>query len=192
MDKKAVLLKCAKKLFSENGYKNTNIARITKLAEMATGTFYNYYSSKDGIFMDIYIEENKKLKEKLMKSINLDDNPMEVIKQLTKMNYQGMIANPILKEWYNRELFIKIEETFKKEKGLDKVDFFYDSIIDVVKYWQENGKMRKDISPEMIMAIFTAIINVDLHKEEIGIDYFPDLLMHLSTFTMEGLMDVSK
>ena len=49
---------CGKKLFVENGFKDTNVAKITKMAGMATGTFYNYYSSKDELFMEIYMDDN--------------------------------------------------------------------------------------------------------------------------------------
>ena len=46
MDKKQQLYDAAKSIFSEKGFKDTNIAAITKAAHMAVGTFYLYYSSK--------------------------------------------------------------------------------------------------------------------------------------------------
>jgi len=188
MDKKAELLKCAKELFTTLGYKNTNISKITKMAGMATGTFYNYFESKDSIFMEIYIEENGKLKEEILKEVDLDANPMEVMHILSKLNYQGMMNNPILRHWYDKETFNKIEQSFKTSNGLDNLDFMYNDFIKIIEYWQENNKIRKDIKSDMIMAIFNALINVDLHKEEIGIKYFPDMMDYLSQFVMDGLM----
>ena len=44
------------------------------------------------------------------------------MKEMMLLNYRGMNSNPILKEWYNREVFHKIERNFR-EKGLDSVDF---------------------------------------------------------------------
>ncbi|MDI9594669.1 MAG: TetR/AcrR family transcriptional regulator, partial [Atribacterota bacterium] len=57
-----------------------------------------------------------------------------------------------------------------------------------VKKWQNERKMRNDIDAEMIMAIFTALINIDTHKEEIGLQYFPQVLEYLTKFIMEGLI----
>ena len=51
--------------------------------------------------------------------------------------------------------------------------------------------MRDDIDSELIMAIFTALIVIDTHKEEIGLQYFPQILDYLTEFTMRGL-DSSK
>lgn len=44
----------------------------------------------------------------------------------------------------------------------------------------------------MVMAIFSAIINIDLHKDEIGLQYFPQLMDYLTDFIMKGLTEGSK
>ncbi len=191
-DKKADIIECGIKLFSSKGFKDTNVAEITKMAGIATGTFYNYYSSKDALFMDIYIEENVKLKKNIMEALDLESDPINVMKEMMYLNFKGMSSNPILKEWYNRDIFSKIEQSYREQKGLDHVDFLYDSFIEIVKKWQSEGKIRTDINAEMIMVIFGALINVDTHKEEIGIKYFPQVLEYLAEFTMRGLMDCSE
>lgn len=191
-DKKADIIECGIKLFSSKGFKDTNVAEITKMAGIATGTFYNYYSSKDALFMDIYIEENVKLKKNIMEALDLESDPINVMKEMMYQNFKGMSSNPILKEWYNRDIFSKIEQSYREQKGLDHVDFLYDSFIEIVKKWQSEGKIRNDINAEMIMVIFSALINVDTHKEEIGIKYFPQVLEYLAEFTMRGLMDCSE
>ena len=189
LDRKAELSRCGKELFSSKGFKDTNVADITKMAGMATGTFYNYYPSKDKLFMELFIEENVRLKKHIMEVINLDADPINVMKEMMYLNLKGMKADPILKEWYNREVFSRIEQGYREENGLEHVDFLYDSFIEVVRKWQLQGKMRKDITAEMIMAIFGALINIDTHKEEVGIKYFPQVLEYMAEFTMKGLMD---
>lgn len=186
-DKREELLRCGYTLFAERGFKDTNVADITKMAGMATGTFYNYFISKDQLFMEIYLKENAKLKKSILESLDLDADPFPVMKKMMFLNLQGMQSNPILKEWYNREAFSRIEETFRKEKGIDSVDFLYDTFIEVVKKWQAAGKMRNDIDSGMIMAIFSALITVEVHKDEIGFQYFPEVLDYMSEFIMSGL-----
>jgi len=191
IDKKEQLLTAGRQLFSEKGFKDTNVSEITKLAGMATGTFYNYYSSKDKLFMDLYNEENIKLKRTIMNEVNLDEQPHQLIGQIMALNTAGMKTNPILKEWYNKEVFQRIEKVFREEKGVDQVEFSYSFFPELIKKWQDEGKMRDDISPDMVMAIFGAIVNIDTHKEEIGIEYFPQLMEYLMAFVMKGLgMDI--
>jgi len=188
MDKKADILRCGRELFTANGFKDTNVADITKKAGIAAGTFYLYYPSKDELFIEIYNEENVKLKREIMSKLDLDGEPMAVIGEMMRLNYEGMTANPILNEWYNREVFSRIEKKFREEKSLVNVDFMYSSFTEVVKKWQVDGKMRADIDSGMIMALFAAIVNVETHKDEIGFQYFPELMGYLSEFIMNGLL----
>ncbi|MEI7616248.1 MAG: TetR/AcrR family transcriptional regulator, partial [Actinomycetota bacterium] len=149
-DKKADILNCGKELFSSKGFKDTNVTDITKMAGIATGTFYIYYPSKDKLFMEIFLQENIKLKKNMMKSINLKNDPVVVMKEMMLKNQKGMNSNPILKEWYNKEVFSRIEQNYRMENGLEYVDFLYDSFIKIVKQWQTEGKIRNDIDAEMI------------------------------------------
>ncbi|MEA4816385.1 MAG: TetR/AcrR family transcriptional regulator [Lachnospiraceae bacterium] len=186
-EKKEIIFRCGKDLFERKGYKDTSVAEIMKQSGMATGTFYNYYTSKDALFAEIYNQENAKLKRVIIASLNMEDSPFAVIQDVILKNYRGMMENPILREWYNKDVFQKIEQSFRQENGLLHVDFLYDKFIEVVRKWQAEGKMRSDISAEMIMAMFTALVNVDIHKEEIGLDYFPVVLEYLMEFTVKGL-----
>lgn len=187
IDKKEKILQAGRKIFGEKGFKDTNISEITKAAGVATGTFYNYYPSKDKIFMEIYIEENVKLKKAIMNQVDLNGNPQKLIGEILYLNTVGMQGNPILKEWYNRDVFNRIEKAWCEEDGVDTVEFSYGIFPELIKRWQAEGKMRDDISPDMVMAIFGSIVAVDTHKEEIGIDHFPQVMDYLMDFVLRGL-----
>ena len=191
-DKKSIIYDCAKELFSTKGFKESNISEITKKAGMAVGTFYNYYSSKEKLFMDIFFEENAKMKQDCFQSLDLEQSPIEVVGQMLELNVAGTKSNPILREWYNRAVFEKLEQVYREENGVDTVDFLYDNFLELITLWQKQGKIRQDIDSKMIMMIFAAVINVDTHKEEIGIEYFPELLHLMTELIMKGLMSCSE
>ncbi len=188
-DKKRRLYASAKELFSRKGFKDTNVSDITKEAGMAVGTFYNYYASKEKLFMDIFLDENIKLKKSMVAVVDMDQEPLNVARQMMVLNMQGMQENPILKEWYNKSVFDKIEQLYREENGIEAVDFMYDTFLHLVEKWQAEGKMRKDLSSKMIMAIFAAIINIDTHKDEIGLEYFPELMETITELVFKGLCD---
>lgn len=171
-DKKTEIFNNGKAIFSTKGFKQTNVSDITKAAGIAVGTFYNYFSSKEKLFLEIFLEENVKLKKSIMKSIDLNEEPLPLVKKLITLNIAGMNSNPILKEWFNKDVFVKIEQQYREENGVEQVDFLYDSFAELFRHWQADGKIRNDLDVELIMAFFTGIIIIDTHKDEIGIQHF--------------------
>ncbi len=189
IDKKTDIFNSGWKLFCLKGFKDTNVSDITKMVGIGVGTFYNYYSSKEKLFIEIYIKENEKLKKSIMESVNPDDDPIKVIKKAMELNLNGINSNPILKEWYNRDVFSKLEQFYYKENGKNDADFLYNNFAELIKKWQVEGKIRDDIDFELILSFFNSIIFIDTHKEEIGIRHFPQILDYLAEFIMKGLTD---
>ena len=186
-DKKAELFRCGKIVFGDKGFKNTKISDITEMAGVAVGSFYSFYGSKEDLFLDIYLEVNAKLKARIMETVDFDEDPAVAIKKTMAVNLAGMAADPILKEWYNREVFARIERCYRERNGKKDVETMHDVSADLVRRWQEKGKIRTDIDFEMILALFHALINVDLHKDEIGIEFFPEIMDYLADFIVSGL-----
>ena len=189
VDKKQQLYSLAKAMFSEKGFKDTSISALTQAANMAVGTFYLYYSSKEQLFMEIFKEENARLKQHLFDSLDLNLEPRVVIAQMMRLNQEGIRANPILREWYDSESFRKVEKAYREANGVGALDFLFDSFLTLIQRWQNEGKMRTDIDSHMIMMLFAAVVNIDTHKDEIGLDYFPDLLEILSDLILKGLAE---
>jgi AcrR family transcriptional regulator len=191
-DKKADIFNCGKELFSSKGFKDTNVSDITKMAGIGVGTFYNYYSSKEQLFMEIYMKENEKLK-KSFESIDMDTDPVKAIQEVLSINFAGLSSNPILKEWYNRDLFSKLEKQYYEQGGMKSIaELMNSGTAELIKKWKAEGKIRNDLDDDLIHAIFHAIPYIDLHKEEIGLQYFPQIMYYLTEFIMKGLTDCQK
>ncbi|MFZ2539618.1 MAG: TetR/AcrR family transcriptional regulator [Oscillospiraceae bacterium] len=192
-DKKADIFNCGKELFSSKAFKDTNVCDITKMAGMAVGTFYNYYSSKEKLFIEIYLKENEELKRSIMESIDLDGDPVKVVKEAITLNLKGMNSNPILKEWYNRDLFSKLEKEFYQEGGIVGIyELMNSSTAELIKKWKSERKIRNDLDDEFILSLFNSVPYIEIHKEEIGICHFPQIIDYLVEFIMKGLTDFPK
>ena len=97
-----------------------------------------------------------------------------------------MMSNPILREWYNPTVYKKIEKVYrsKYDSGMPNQK---ESTVAIINRWKEEGKIRTDMASDMIYGIIYSIINVDMHKEEIGVEFFPEIMDHLFEFIMAGL-----
>jgi AcrR family transcriptional regulator len=191
IDKKAEIFDCGKELFSSKGFKDTNVSDITKMAGLGVGTFYNYYSSKEQLFLDIFFKENEKLK-KSFESINIDD-PVKAINEMLNINFTGIYSNPILREWYNKDLINKLEKEYYKQGGMKSIaELMNSGTVELIKKWKAEGKLRKDLDDDLIHAIFNAIPYIDIHKEDIGLRHFPKIMYIITEFIMKGLTEGTK
>src|SRR5436309_12735280 len=56
-DKRAIILRAATRVFARNGYFNSKVADIARAADVADGTVYLYFKSKEEILHSIF-EQN--------------------------------------------------------------------------------------------------------------------------------------
>ncbi|MGG4397395.1 TetR/AcrR family transcriptional regulator [Paenibacillus thiaminolyticus] len=190
MDKKQLIFNCGWELFHSKGFKDTNIADIAKMAGIAVGTFYNYYSSKEKLFFEIYMKENEILKKRIVESLDMNQDPVKLVSTLVEQNISAMNSSIILKEWYNRDLFRELEHYYEEVKGND--DSVRSLYTDLFKKWKAEGKIREDIDDELLPAFFDSLAYIDSHKEEIGVRHFPQVIQYLAEFIMKGLTDCQK
>lgn len=193
LDKKADILDSGRELFYSKGFKDTNVSEIAKKAGIGVGTFYNYYSSKDELFLEVYFKENENQKKSLLESMNFNDDPVAMVTKMVAQNVSDMNSNMILKEWYNKELFSKLEQHFNKQGGIQSFDELnHSNMALLIKQWKADGKVRDDMDDELIAAILKSILYIDIHKNEIGLQHFPHIMLYITEFIMKGLTDCKK
>lgn len=187
-DKKADIFNSAREIFYSKGFKDTNISDIAKKAGIGVGTFYNYFSSKEQLFIEVYFKESEDQKNRLLDSMNWNGDPVTLVSNMVIQNANEMNSNLILKEWYNKELFSKLEQSFYERGGIESFDErTHNNASELIRRWQAEGKLRNDIDAEMINAILKSILYIDLHKSEIGLEHFPQILVYITEFIMKGL-----
>jgi AcrR family transcriptional regulator len=181
------LLAAGRLLFYERGFKGVGVSDVTRAVGISVGSFYKDFESKEDFFLEIFVRENEALKRRLFASVDLNDDPVTLATNLVSRNAVEMNSNPILREWYNEALIAKLERRLRK-LGFETIqDMLYGGVVSLVEQWKAAGRIRRELSTELIVAIFTAIPYIDLHKTDIGTQHFPEILTLITRFVMEGL-----
>lgn len=184
-NKKQEILKVAHDIFYIKGFKDTNISEITSKAGIAVGSFYKYYSSKEEVFLDIYIEENKKIKSDIINKIDWSKKPIQVISEFIGQISQELSHNAILAEWYNKSISKLLHDYYASEEGREKY-FFYQFSQGVLQNWMKDSKdSTKDI--QTIMDIFNMVDYLDMHINEIGLTNCADSIKKMIEYLIKGM-----
>lgn len=179
----------ARDLFYSKGFKQTSVLDITQKTGIAVGSFYKFYKSKEEVFLDIFMKETLQLKQELMAKVDIDRDPVVVVKELILKLFTGIQENPILREWYNRDVYYKLEKYIQKQDGTNSLEdnYSYNLFIGIINKWQKEGKFRTDIDSDMILNILNIFQYIDMHKKDIGESYFPQLMEYVIEFVVKGL-----
>jgi AcrR family transcriptional regulator len=173
------LLECGTKLFTKKGYKETKVKDVTQMACISVGTFYNYFGSKEDLFLDIYIHKHNQAKRKLLKLFEKEAKPTEIIEETIYEFLNIMRSDPVLRAFFNPHVHDKYRKSLDMKKKNFQFNYAYDLFSPQLKKWQEDGAINKDIDIRLLLASIDSIFYVLLHKNDIGDEFFPEIIEFL-------------
>lgn len=171
-DKKTKIFEAARELFLENGFKKTNVAGIAKRANIAVGSFYRFYDSKEDIFVQIYNHENEQIKREILAEVDFDQEPHQLFHQVLQSIFEHSTDNKILQVWFDES---KINDLIVQTVDIDQ-SFAYVTFSKLVDQWIVQDKVKTNLTKQRIMELFNVLTIVDIHQNEITTDdYFQTL-----------------
>ena len=185
MDKKKILKEAAYEVFSKKGYKATSISEITKHAKMAVGSFYNFYDSKETIFLDTYIEENNRIRQLMINNIDWEGDVVKLTEQLFGQSRSLISTNKILSEWYNPAISSELHNYYSSEEGKVSNQFYKFLVENFTNRLQTEGYSQEKI--EEILKIYTLFNYIDMNVTEKDIPNVSETTEKLAIYFVKGL-----
>jgi TetR/AcrR family transcriptional regulator, fatty acid metabolism regulator protein len=146
------ILQAAIDVFAEHGYFNARVSDIAKRAEVADGTIYLYFKSKEQIFMATL--ENAFDRFLLIASQELVEvkDPREKLKRLAELHLSSLAANRGLAMVFQTEL--RQSAKFLSEFSRRHLTSYFDLIRSIIREGQECGFFRKQVSDTIVANCF--------------------------------------
>lgn len=187
MDKKKILKEAAYEVFSKKGYKATSISEITKHAKMAVGSFYNFYDSKETIFLDTYIEENNRIRQLMINNIDWEGDVVKLTEQLFGQSRSLISTNKILSEWYNPAISSELHNYYLSEEGKRSNQFYKFLVENFTNRLQTEGYSQEKI--QEILKIYTLFNYIDMNVTEKDIPNVSETTERLAIYFVKGLFN---
>jgi len=90
IDKRKIILKVSKNLFSRFGLVKTTVDEIAKLARIGKGTIYHYFKSKEDIFAEVIQKESNTLQEKILQALKSEYTPHGKLTAFVKIRFRHL------------------------------------------------------------------------------------------------------
>ncbi len=195
MTTKERLVESAKKLIAERGYNATKVEDITSDAQVAKGTFYTYFKTKEDIFIEI-LQNIFKLAQEKMNEIQFENDLRNDLHKFIIFMYEGAFNDKgnfkiISNIFTNPELMTKVialapkKDLFSnaiksillnckseiREDVCEKFEYIYTSIDEFIKEYM--GRIFGMDFPCMELKEFNEITQKELEEH---VDFLADFL----------------
>ena len=174
--RRKLVLDSAESLFEEKGFDGTTVSDIAERSELAKGSLYNLFESKQEIIDAIVERKVDEMRRTLAEIFGSDLSPREKLFRVMEAKLRGI--------WHNRgfaRLFINEFHGFNWYMEIPILECCRESLVEMLRQvealiieGQKQGEIRDDISYKMVLASMGGISNGVIHlwlKGDTEIDF---------------------
>lgn len=92
--KKESILATAKQMFSRYGVRKTNLNEIARMARVAKATIYNYFGSKEQVYLEVLTREADELMDTVSAATAETKSPLEKLRVFYRTRFAKMKETP--------------------------------------------------------------------------------------------------
>lgn len=151
-DKRDAILRAATKVFAQNGFFQSQVADVARVAGVAAGTVYLYFRGKDDLLVSIFERSMQTVIAEGRAAIEGVDDPAERLRLIAHLHLGRLGRDRDLAVVFQVELrqSVKFMERFSETFLQDYLKLIRQTIAD----GQQSGAFRKDISATTATKIF--------------------------------------
>lgn len=148
-EKRSRILDVAINEFAENGYAYANVNRIAEAAEISVGALYNYFPTKDALFLYIVEVVATSIQKEIDSIVSSDIRFLSKLEKLLRLAQEG-----------SRQIspYVKLYNVFASDNDIERANMLAQRIEwigakaynDLISNAQKKGEIRKDIDPSLL------------------------------------------
>lgn len=156
-DKRQRILKAATHVFANYGFYNAKISQIARLADVADGTIYLYFKSKDDILISIFEEEMEVLIDVHRKAVEAPGSASDKLMSFAETYAKTAMENEDLTAFIQLE--IRQSAKFQKNYKNEQLGQFLNIIGSTVQSGMDSGEFETGLNPNMVKHAFFGAID---------------------------------
>jgi len=164
------LVAAGRDLFERYGLSKTTIADLTDPVGIANGTFYQFFDSKEALFLEVLDREGERLLPELVAPFERDDDPETVIVAFLTRLMNEIETNPLIRQVLvdddelQRLRDVHTDAELEAERQASLAYF-----LPYVEAWYEAGDVDGP-DPETVANAIRAVSLLTLHIDDLGGD----------------------
>ncbi len=145
LDRRNAILDAAEKIMLANGLYGLNMDLVAKETQLAKGTLYLYFKSKEEILAELCLKSRQLLLNKFKEATRNIESPIEKIKAIVLSNFDFNKKNPLYSELVSLfEINTQHTETPQLMESSMAITEF---VLDIATRAKADGSFNPDVDP---------------------------------------------
>lgn len=146
----------ATSVFSQQGFYNSTVADVARVADVADGTIYLYFKNKDDLLISIFEHSMEVFIDAAREEMRGSENPREKLKKFITLHLKLVQKNQDLAQVIQIEL--RQSSKFIKEYANQKFFDYLNIVQGIIEDGQKQGLFRPEADAQILKrAIFGAV-----------------------------------
>ncbi len=157
-DKRRQILEAAIRVFAQTGFHKSRVSDVARAADVADGTIYLYFRSKDDILISIFEETMAQMivdAQEVIEALR-DEGPLETLRRLAVFHMERVEEHSDVAKVLQVEL--RLSNTFMKEYKPVRLQEYLNLFGSLVEEGQKQGVVTPEVNPILVRrALFGAL-----------------------------------
>lgn len=153
ISKKQSILNEALRLFATHGFSHVSISMIAKQAGVTKSLIFHHFENKEQLWETVKETFFQQYAESQMNLFEVEKDPIELIRKSMRFYFEFVKNNPLIPRFF---AYAHLEND-EKCGQMDQPLIARGS--ELIRKAQENGLMRKDFNPVILVMNFITVIN---------------------------------
>ncbi|WP_067842808.1 TetR/AcrR family transcriptional regulator [Amphibacillus sediminis] len=174
---KKKLMTAARDYFQRVGLKKTSIKELTEAANIAQGSFYKFFPSKEVLYFKLIEQDEHEIHQQLNQAFaNINEINAASFSEMIQQAIQLIDAYPLVKQTLFSGQLEELIRHLPDQAIQEHLQHDTLSFAPMFTQWQAEGKLRRDITVDVAIASLRAVILMLAHKQEVGAAVFDDVI----------------
>ncbi|HLR01999.1 MAG TPA: TetR/AcrR family transcriptional regulator [Virgibacillus sp.] len=156
-ERRISILKAALECFSVKGYYASTVDDIVKFARLSKGSVYNYFESKEDIFIGILRHEQRKTQDRLKAALAQIESPLEKLKYWINTDIPYSVNKKKLMRVHVEFWLYSTGSPDVQHILKERFDVIFYMIKEIIEEGQQMGEFKQDIDPGQASEMFWSL-----------------------------------
>lgn len=178
-----------KKLFGKYGLQKTNIAQLTKAANISPATFYKFFDSKEELYFHIFEEEMYNVQSMLLEKVMNHDKKSgtSAIQSMLMTGMELSKTDPFLEQLFSGHSLNQMLQARSKDEIDAHISNDYEQFAPVIGHLQKKGKVIS-VDPKILTIIIQLFFLLQEHRGKFDTELFDQAMQLLANWISQGFI----